>query len=221
MKKLSLLWTFFLLYTSGAWAQEAYKYNEFYYQRATLFDVLPVSSEDIIFLGNSLTNGCEWHELFNNAHVKNRGISSDVIQGVYDRLNPVIKGKPRKIFLMIGVNDISHDLSVDSIVDSIDKIVRKIRKETPNTQLYVQSLLPTNDDFGRYKKVMGKQQVILDINERLKSAASGNGYTYIDLYSHFVMKNKKKMNPDFTNDGLHLLGPAYLVWKEVLLPYMK
>lgn len=64
---------------------------------------------------------------------------------------------------MIGVNDISHDLSVDSIVDSIDKIVRKIRKETPNTQLYVQSLLPTNDDFGRYKKVMGKQQVILDI----------------------------------------------------------
>ena len=122
---------------------------------------------------------------------------------------------------MIGVNDISHDLSVDSIVDSIDKIVRKIRKETPNTQLYVQSLLPTNDDFGRYKKVMGKQQVILDINERLKSAASGNGYTYIDLYSHFVMPGTQKMNPDFTNDGLHLLGPAYLVWKEVLLPYMK
>ena len=48
-------------------AQEAYQYNQFYYQRATLFEKLPIDSDDIVFLGNSITNGCEWHELFNNA----------------------------------------------------------------------------------------------------------------------------------------------------------
>ena len=46
------------------------------YQRwRSLFEVLPVYSSDIVFLGNSITDGCEWAELFNNRHVKNRGIS--------------------------------------------------------------------------------------------------------------------------------------------------
>ena len=37
-------------------AQER-KYSTFYYQRASLFEELPVTSSDIIFLGNSITNG--------------------------------------------------------------------------------------------------------------------------------------------------------------------
>lgn len=50
-------------------AQER-KYSTFYEQRATLFEELPVTSRDIIFLGNSITNGCEWGELFQNTYVK-------------------------------------------------------------------------------------------------------------------------------------------------------
>src|SRR5574344_564249 len=84
-------------------AQEKYKYNEFYFQRATLFEKLPVGKKDIVFFGNSLTNGCEWHELFNMPNIKNRGISSDVIQGLYDRSESIISGQPKKIFLMSGV----------------------------------------------------------------------------------------------------------------------
>lgn len=61
-------------------AQER-KYSTFYEQRATLFEELPVTSRDIIFLGNSITNGCEWGELFQNTYVKNRGISGDICMG--------------------------------------------------------------------------------------------------------------------------------------------
>ena len=78
-------------------AQER-KYSTFYEQRVNFIRRLPVTSRDIIFLGNSITNGCEWGELFQNSHVKNRGISGDICMGVYDRLDPIIKGKPAKIF---------------------------------------------------------------------------------------------------------------------------
>lgn len=43
------------------------QHGTFYDQRASLFDALPLDSTNIVFLGNSLTNGCEWHELFGNA----------------------------------------------------------------------------------------------------------------------------------------------------------
>ena len=52
----------------GATAEEpAYKTHKpapFYYQRASLFEILPADTTDIIMLGNSITNGCEWHESF-------------------------------------------------------------------------------------------------------------------------------------------------------------
>ena len=105
MKKILLM--MLLLASMASNAQER-KYSTFYYQRATLFEELPVTSKDIIFLGNSITNGGEWSELLNNKHVKNRGISGDICMGVYDRLDAILKGKPAKIFLLIGINDVSR-----------------------------------------------------------------------------------------------------------------
>lgn len=104
--------------------------------RATLFEELPVTSKDIIFLGNSITNGAEWSELFSNKHVKNRGISGDICMGVYDRLDAVLKGKPAKIFLLIGINDVSRGTSADTIVGYIGMIAAKIKKD-PLKQGYI------------------------------------------------------------------------------------
>lgn len=221
MKKIPLLLLLSLAGATALSAQEVYHYNLFYYQRATLFEKLPVDSDDIIFLGNSITNGCEWHELLDNPNVKNRGISSDVAMGVYDRLEPIVQGKPAKIFLMIGINDVSHDLSTDSIVGNIAQIVRKIRRDSPATQLYIQSMLPINNSFGQYRKLTGKEPQIIEINQRLEQLAAAEQCTYIDLYSHLTAPGSKDLDPAYTNDGLHLLGDAYLVWKEVLQPYLK
>lgn len=198
---------------------EKYQYGVFYYQRSSLFDALPVYSDDIIMLGNSLTNGCEWHELLEMPNVKNRGISSDVIQGVDDRLGSIINGKPAKIFLMIGVNDISHDLGVDSISEAYLKLIGHIRKELPETKLYVQSCLPINISFGMYKGMTGRDQEIRDLNDVIKAKSDEMGFTWIDLYSSFI-DEEGHMKRDYTNDGLHLLGPGYLQWKECILPYI-
>lgn len=221
MKKMAILLLLALLAPVATSAQEVYRYNLYYYQRATLFEKLPVDSVDIVFLGNSITDNCEWHELFDNPRIKNRGIGSDVAMGVYDRLEPIVQGKPAKIFLMIGINDVSHNLSTDSIVGNITRIVRKIRKETPSTQLYLQSMLPINNTFGQYRKLVGKEPQIVEINRRLEQLAADEQCTYIDLYSHLTAPGTTDLDPAYTNDGLHLLGDAYLVWKEVLLPYLE
>lgn len=63
------------------------KDSTFYEQQKSFSDILPVTSDDIIFLGNSITNGVEGNKLFNCKHIKNRGISGDITEGVYDRLD--------------------------------------------------------------------------------------------------------------------------------------
>ncbi len=199
---------------------EKYEYGVFYYQRASLFDALPVDSTDIIMLGDSQTNGCEWHELLGMPNVKNRGISSDVMQGVYDRMQPLIDGQPAKIFLLVGVNDVSHDLGIDSIVDAYSQLVDMMRASMPRTEIYVQSMLPINISYGMYKGMTGRDQEIRDINARLQPIVEAKGCTWIDLYSH-LSDEEGHMKAEYTNDGLHLMGPAYLKWRDVIMPYIK
>lgn len=192
----------------------------YYARRATLFDLLPVYSSDIIMLGNSLTDGAEWNELFDNCHVKNRGIVGDIIPGFFERLEPILKGQPRKIFIMGGVNDISHGVSADSIVSAMTQVVTTIQARCPKIEIYVQSMLPFNNDVRLWKLLKGREQVVVDGNKGLESMCQRLGVTFINLYPLFVGENGK-MKPEYTNDGLHLMGGAYLIWRDALLPYIR
>lgn len=192
----------------------------YYARRATLFDLLPVYSSDIIMLGNSLTDGAEWNELFDNCHVKNRGIVGDIIPGFFERLEPILKGQPRKIFIMGGVNDISHGVSADSIVSAMTQVVTTIQARCPKTEIYVQSMLPFNNDVRLWKLLKGREQVVVDGNKGLENMCQRLGVTFINLYPLFVGEDGK-MKPEYTNDGLHLMGGAYLIWRDALLPYIR
>lgn len=201
-------------------AQEQ-KHSTFYYQRATLFEVLPTSKSDIIFLGNSITNGGEWAELLRNPHAKNRGISGDTTQGVLDRLSTITKGKPSKIFLLIGTNDLSRGKSVDEVAKNVEKIVERVKRESPKTKLYVQSVFPVNPKFNKFLGHMNRQKDIAALNAKIKAVAARHGVTYIDVYKSLVIPSTDVMNPEYTNDGLHLLGKGYQKWVDVLKPYLK
>lgn len=201
------------------WAQQTH--STFYYQRASLFENLKTSPNDIVFIGNSITNGAEWSELFDNKNVKNRGISGDICMGVYDRMDVITKGMPAKIFLLIGVNDIGRGASSDSVVVGIDRIIDKIQIESPTTEIYLQSILPLNDSFDMFNGHTKRWSEIKPLNKRLEGLTkTKKQVTYIDLYSEFVEPGTEKLNPLFTNDGLHLMGEGYMKWVEVISPYI-
>ena len=216
--KYILITLFVVLFAQISDAQTQ-KYSTFYMQRSSLFNKLSITSKDIVFIGNSITNGAEWNELFPQKRVKNRGISGDTSEGVFDRLDAIVKGKPAKIFILIGVNDISREIKVETIVLNMKQIVEKIQKESPKTKIYIQSILPVNPDFEMFKGHM-KPDLIKEINQFYQNIAQEYKVNYIDLYSHFLEDGTDKMNKKYTNDGLHLLGEGYLLWREIVKPYL-
>lgn len=209
----------FLLIAGVAFAQAPAKRTELYGQRASLFATLPVDTNTIVFLGNSLTHGCEWHELLGMPNVVNRGINGDTVDGIEERLDCVVEGQPAKIFLMSGTNDVSHDLSADSIASLIEGLVDKIQTRSPRTRIYLESLLPINNSFGRYRLMKDKEQTIRDINALIEPMAQRRGITFVNLHPLFC-DEEGNLRADLTNDGLHLLAPGYMIWKEAVLPYV-
>ena len=194
----------------------------YYYVRMRAFeDEPPIRSTDIVMLGNSLTEGGkDWAEKLGKPNVRNRGISGDVALGVDARLYQITPHKPAKIFLLIGINDVSHDVTVDSLMTDIRTLVDHIRAQTPKTKLVLQSLLPIRESTGRWKRLQGKTDMIPQINARIEALAREKGLTFINLYPHFTEPGTNIMRAELTYDGLHLSKAGYDVWVKLLKPHL-
>lgn len=229
MKRVGL----FILCSVMAWALQGQteKYTAHYYKRVAQFDSeTPIIRNDVVFLGNSLTEGGKWSDYFPKTEarlkkrggvIRNRGIVGDTAEGISDRLDQILPGKPHTLFLLCGVNDISHNLSADSVITLIDNLVGKIRSASPKTKVYLQSLLPFNESFKRYKNLNGKTDMVAVVNTGLVKVAKKHKVKFIDLYPLFLEPGTNSLNPSLTADGLHLNKEGYQIWTEAIRRYVK
>ncbi len=174
----------------------------------------PLKFNQIIFLGNSITaEGGNWAEKLNYTNIRNRGIAGDVTDGVLARIDEIIYFKSKAVFLLIGINDLWNFSpgipSTKYISNNILKIAKEIKKESPETQVYVQTILPTAKSIF--------VESIKKINNTIKSKSSKFNFTVIDLHSHFE-NNDGLIKKELTTDGIHLNSKGYQVWIEIVRP---
>lgn len=189
--------------------------RDYYLNKVSHYQTLHGKKGLIVFLGDSLTDRCEWGELLGRCDVVNRGIDADTTDGVLDRLGEIIEMKPSKVFIMIGGNDFVIGRGVDFIEGTYKKIVGRLLAESPGTRVYIQSNIPT-----LYRLVPLKRDLIRELNRRLGTMADNRRVFFIDIYSHMVDKNGD-LNAAYTVDGAHLNGQGYLVWRESIYKYIQ
>ena len=186
-----------------------------YAARFEKFKKEPIVTGKVLFLGDNITEGGNWRKLLKDSTAINRGISGDNTFGVLHRLEETTKRKPSKIFLLIGVNDLSKNSPNEVIIENIFAIVGKIRGASPKTRIFLQSLLPLNPGVKDFPANLAKQENILEINGQLKKYGDIFKFTYIDIHSLFLDK-QNALDARFTYDGLHLNAAGYLRWVSYL-----
>jgi len=159
----------------------------------------------------------DWKKLLNDSTVINRGIAADNSFGVLDRLEEVINLKPEKLFIEIGINDISQNIPVDIIAKNIATIVERVKAISPQTEIYVHSILPTNDNVKKeYPDAYNKKEQTNALNQQLERMANSHRFTYVDL-NKVVRDKDGKLNVKYAEpDGLHLNQMGYQVWVNLL-----
>lgn len=217
--QMRLLLLIFFILPADLFAQASYdsSFHFYYYdQKLSMFEIMPDQAGETVWMGDSITDGGEWSELFPLQKTLNRGISSDNTFGILFRLAEVTKRKPKKIFLLIGINDIARNIPDSVILRNYQKIITGIQQQTPRSRLYIQSILPTNDNFSDFKNHQHKTAQIMAVNSALQKMCNGKKIVYVDLYNQFT-DVAGKLDTRYTNDGLHLTGEGYKKWKQVLL----
>lgn len=186
--------------------------KKLYYDRIELFKRDTLKFNQIVFLGNSITEGGkDWNEKFGVVGISNRGISGDSTDGVIARLNEIIHFSPKAIFLLIGINDIYNELtpSTDYVANNILKIIKRINQELPETKIFLQTILPVEKEVYKEK--------IIAVNGMIKTFVSKSKFEIIDLYSIFV-NEEGKMKKELSYDGVHLNDKGYSVWVDHIKP---
>lgn len=176
--------------------------------RESMFQTFSMNTADIAFVGDSLTERCEWGEYFPNQKVVNRGIGSDTSDGVLHRLDTVVNANPRKIYLMVGINDLAQDVKQKRIVENYNRILTQLKQSLPNTEIIVESVLPTDEKQGI------DPDKIKALNTALESLCNQENVRYLDVYSAMVDETGQKIKSEYTIDGIHLNGNGYSAWVE-------
>ena len=170
---------------------------------------------DIIMIGNSITHywGGEpiakpqtandiWEKLFSKKNVANLGFGWDKIENVLWRIyHGELDGySAKKIFLMIGTNNL-HSNSNEEIVTGIIDVINAISYKQPNAQLYVIQILPREGYEERISQLNRSLEEKLRTNENIKM---------IDLSKHLTNK-QGKIESQLFRDGLHPNRKGYSV----------
>lgn len=76
---------------------------------------------------------------------------------------------------MIGTNDLAAGRSVEYIISNYKLILRRIREASPETEVYIQGVLPTEVAIHTTRK----NRDIMQINKELQDIAGEQGLVYI------------------------------------------
>jgi lysophospholipase L1-like esterase len=122
----------------------------------------------------------------------------------------VLNHKPDKILIYEGDNDIGVGKSSDEIMATTLEVVRRIRDQLPDSDIFLISPKPSLarwDLAEKYVELNGKMEAFCDTKEKL---------TYIDVWNPMLDETGKPIKEIFIEDGLHMNADGYKIWEEAV-----
>lgn len=174
-------------------------------------------ANQIVFFGNSITRGSNFHESFPDKDICNLGYSGNTLDDLISRIEMVKAVHPEKIFIMGGINGL-RITPIDVFKEKYEALINNIHDSIPDAKIYVQSILPINPKMHAGKKLGKINDKIISCNAIIKNIANTHGLTYIDLYNHYAEDGMLPEN--ITIDGIHLKPESYSLWAALIKPYI-
>lgn len=169
----------------------------------------------IIFFGDSVTALANWKGLFRDSSVINGALCGVDTARAFGRLEWLSGSQPKKLFVMLGINDIMHDVSQRETEDNYARILETFRRLSPGTEVFVLSVLPTRNQAH---PVWNER--VRSLNAGLKVVAAKHGVKYIDLHPLFLSP-AGELDNKYAVDGVHLNEAGYKVWVKAVEKYVR
>jgi lysophospholipase L1-like esterase len=199
--------------------------NEFIAENANLGP----QRRNIVFLGDSLTQGFKLKIYFPELPVLNRGIASDggcdfpsgrsLYRGVTRRMDEsIFNCWPSHLFYLIGTNDVGiTTIPLEYWLGAYKYVISQTRAKVPDVKIILITCPPTGEAYVRRATLNPR---ILEWNALIRKYAAEEGFRLIDL--HGLLAGADGLLPaEMTRDGLHFNQIGYDRWADAVRRILK
>jgi len=175
--------------------------------------------QDAVFIGDSITQGIAHYQIY-----KSPQVLTDNSLSAYSAYNKqiTVNGakvlvsdavatlKPKKIFVLIGVNDIIWMTSSNTFTKYYAKLIDQLKTKCPDATIYVQSVFPvTSNEEGR-KPTLANSNIDI-FNTALQQMCTTESVKYLDV-SSVIKGSDGKLLVDDSTDGINIRPFVYYKW---------
>ncbi len=183
--------------------------------------------DDAVFIGNSLIVGLQRTVPLNARYFASIGLN--VSQVFTKELVPMKSGKIftisdalatvefSKVYLMFGINELGWG-SITSFISYYGQIIDRIREINPEAIVYVQSILPINEE--KWAKSRDYQSCINNyavatFNQKIIDMCAEKNAAYVNV-GEVLTDETGNLFADATSDGIHIGGIYSTRWVDYL-----
>lgn len=158
------------------------------------------------------------HDGHSGWFIADTSASIDNNRGVFDKVPDwfSVIPEPDVILLMIGTNDINHNLGVPAAPSRFNTLLRRLVILAPDARIIAASIPPAEED-NRFKdpSMVGLDAAIRNYNAGVETmAARYDSVEFLDVYAAMDLS-------DLNSDGLHFSAAGYDklgdLWADVLI----
>ena len=187
-------------------------------------DSIKVQDENIVFFGDSITEGYNVKEFYDEYRVVNSGISGNTTNDLINRIdNDLYDYNPSVVIIQIGTNDLRANIKDEEIINNIKSIIKGIRKNRKNASILVESIYPLNRDMDtEYWNGVNtdyNNKHIIKLNKDIKKLCKIEHIKYIDVYTSLLDDNKN-LKEVYSKEGLHLTDLGYYKVTKIIKKYL-
>lgn len=176
------------------------------------YDYKEIFKNDL-FLGDSITDSLSFYEIIEEPNViAELGFTTRKSLSELDKIG---KQNPENIFIMLGMNDMLNNGESDKFVKDYSNLIKEIRERLPDTNIYIQSILPVHPKVKEKKPLLTNEN-IGNFNKALIKFAKDENINYINL-SPIIEEDKELLEPD----GIHAKPDFYILWLNYLIENIK
>lgn len=185
---------------------------------------IKVQDENIVFFGDSITEGYNVKEFFDEYRVVNSGISGNTTKDLINRIdNDLYDYNPSVVIIQIGTNDLRAGIKDEEIINNLKTIIKGIRKNRKNSSILIESIYPLNRDMDtEYWKDVNpdyNNKHIIKLNKDIKKLCKIEHIKYIDVYTSLLDDNKN-LKEVYSKEGLHLTDLGYYKVTKIIKKYL-
>jgi lysophospholipase L1-like esterase len=190
-------------------------------------DALAKGPIDLVFIGDSITDGWRWgggqailyEKEWGKYNPYNIGVGGDETEHVLWRIHhgELDSLHPKLAVLLIGTNNFANQnhMTIQETVDGVHCVVKAIKEKLPDTKILLLGIFPRGA-----KSTAPFRSTIKSINQQLAKWDDGKSLKFLDIGDHFL-DSDGDISPQIMPDALHPNAKGYQIWIDAMEPTLE